>query len=896
MDLRFFADRLEDHGPNLAVVTEDGTEWTYAALATAADEVAQALRGAPALVIIEAANQMACVLAYLGCLRKRFPVLLVEPGSIQRDTRIVDTFRPAYIFRQSIAGNWAFEAYEQQPAPVHRDLCILLSTSGTTGSPKLVRLSRDNISANAAAIVEHLGILPTDRALTTLPLFYSYGMSVLNSHLHAGACVLLTAESVGSERLWQRAEREGATCLAGVPFTFDILERLGFRSRRYPALRYLTQAGGRMAADRVRLYADWAEAQGKQFFVMYGQTEASPRMSYVPPPLLRFNPDAIGQPVPGGSFELHDSDGKVLDNPSDTGELVYRGPNVMMGYAEADTDLALGKVVHELRTGDMARRKSNGLYVIVGRKSRFSKLLGVRISLDDLERWLERQGMRGAIAGDDQLLGVALTGHVIGQDVKRDMIRRFGLAEQAVEVLVVEQLPLLATGKTDYPAILRQAHQQAQRNKLAPPPSLLDGYAAILGAEVRPGDSFLDLGGDSVCFVEISLLVEEYLGHLPRNWEAKPIASLEALKQQAAAPVPAPARTRRSFASAALVALALLVAGECALQVRSYIKTGRSAAALLTGRSTVIYNEAWQVPTYRPNNTILVGDGNINFTTNSYGLRSPEIPRDPAPGEIRLAVAGASTVAGAYAWHNSDTFPSQLEARLRTQLPNPVNVINAGVEGHTLDQTAKLIENGLAGLRPSVIVIYLGLNNMRGMCERPKRGKVLEPWPAPHLPSWILSNELIVKNTRTWLMPAANPDLVDPVKAFPPGYKPMLTKLVRRVRALGIQPVLMTVARAFRGLDREAGQPLAQTALYYNNCLDYDGLVKAGHLFNQAIADVARSENVPLFDLAGTMPGGPRYFKDAGHFTLAGESYVADFVAQQLAERGLLQEMHLSEH
>lgn len=895
--MRLFADRLEDFGPNLAIVTEDGAAWTYSALAEAADSVAQALCGPPALVVIETANELACVLAYLGCLRKRFPVLLVEPGSPARDRRIIDTYQPAYIYRQAADGEWIFEPHAAQPAPVHPDLCVLLSTSGTTGSPKLVRLSRANIAANAASIAEYLGILPGDRALTTLPLFYSYGMSVLNSHLQAGACLLLSADSVGSERLWQRVEREAASSLAGVPFTFDILERIGFRSRRYPALRYLTQAGGRMPAERVRRYADWAESQGKQFFVMYGQTEASPRMSYVPPALLRFNPDAIGQPVPGGSFELHDSDGQPLDNPSDTGELVYRGPNVMMGYAESAADLAQGKLVHELRTGDLARRKSNGLYVIVGRKSRFSKLLGVRISLDELEHWLERQGMHGAIAGDDQLLGVALTGHVIAREVKRDMIKRFGLAEQAVEVLALEQLPVLASGKADYSAVLRLAHQQAQRNKLAPPPSLLEGYAAILGAEVRPTDSFLDLGGDSVGFVEVSLLVEDYLGYLPSNWEARPIGNLVALKEEpsnAARPAHRPAR--RKFAGAAMVALALLAAGECALQLRSYLKTGRSAAAVLTGHSTVMYNEAWQVPTYRPNNSILVEGGDINFSTNSLGLRSPEIPREPAPGELRLAVAGASTVAGAYARRNSDTFPGLLEARLRAQVGNPVNVINAGIEGHTLDQTAKLVENGLAGLRPSVIVIYPGLNNMRGMCERPKAARVLQPLPAPGMPPWILSNELIVKNTRSWLLPAANPDLVDPAKAFPRGYKATLAQLVRKVRARGIQPVLMTVARAFHGLEREAGLPLAQTALYYNNCLDYDGLVQAGHLFNQAIAEVAQSENVPLLDLAATMPGGPRYFKDAGHFTLAGRQYVADYMAQELAERGLLQDMHLSEH
>lgn len=895
MDDGLFADRLEEFGQDPALITADGKQITYAALAQAADELAHALLGERALVLVEMANQLPCVLAYLACLRKNFPVLLVEPGSTERDTRIVDTFRPAYIFRQT-AGAWGFEVHETQPEPVHHQLCVLLSTSGTTGSPKLVRLSRSNIAANARAIVEHLGIRPTDRALTTLPLFYSYGMSVLNSHLQAGACILLTEESVGSDALWQRAEREGATSMAGVPFTFDILERIGFRSRRYPALRYLTQAGGRMSAERVRLYADWAEAQGKQFFVMYGQTEASPRMSYVPPRLLRFNPDSIGQPVPGGSFELRDADDKVLHEVGATGELVYRGPNVMMGYAERAADLAAGKLVHELRTGDIARRKSNGLYVVVGRKSRFSKLLGVRISLDELERWLERQGVHGAIAGDDSMLGVAVCGKLKASDLKHDMIKRFGLAERAVEVLVLEQLPQLASGKPDYAAILRQAHQQAERHAAAPVRSLQQGYAEIMGVpQVQERDSFIGLGGDSVCFVEISLLVEEYLGYLPRNWEALPIASLVALKEKPVAALP-PVRPHRNFRNAAVVALALLALGEGALQLRSYLKTGRSAAALMTGNTTMIYNDTWQVSTYRPNNTIVASGGGVQFVTNSLGLRSAEIPADPAPGELRLAVAGASTVAGAYAMRNADTFPSLLEARLRSQAGAAVNVINGGIEGHTLKDTVRLVKHGLLRLRPSVIVIYPGFNNITAMCHKPPSEKVLQPLPAPALPAWMLTPELLVKNTRSWLKPPVSPRLVDPEQAFTADYAAMLAAMVRDLRAQGVQPVLMTVARAFRGQSREEGFQLAQSSLYYNDCLNYDGLVKAGDLFNGAIREVARSEGIPLLDLAAVMPGGRRYFMDASHFTTAGEHFTADYLARELKERGLLRQITLSGH
>lgn len=891
---RTFAQRLEEHGARTAIVAGDGSQWSYQQLAQAADDAADLLRGDTAPVIVEAANTVDCIVAYLACLRARCPVLLAEPGSTVRDPRIADTFRAAWVFRANDEGVWRFEPYAADRVTVHPDLCVLLSTSGSTGSPKLVRLSHDNIDSNAAAIAEYLGITADDRALTSLPAFYSYGMSVINSHLHAGACLLLTEDSVAQDGFWLRAERERATSFAGVPFTFEILERTGFRSRRYPYLRYLTQAGGRLSADMVKLYAEWAESQDKQFFVMYGQTEAAPRMAYVPPAQLRANAECIGVPVPGGSFELRRDDGTLETRPDQPGELVYRGANVMMGYAVQASDLALGSVVDELRTGDLACRKANGNYYIAGRMSRFVKIVGKRISLDEIERWLEEQGVAAAVGGSDEVIAVAVTGSSDPAALKQGLLQRFGLPAMAVEVAVLDPLPKLASGKIDHRSVLRLVREACRKQQRHA--TLAEGFADILGiASVLDTDSFLDLGGDSVSFVEVSLLLEEHLGHVPDNWEAMTVGALQALRQPQpvqrgpAANDPGTPRLRNSFRIAVLATLGVLLAGEGGLQLRSYLKTGRSAAALLTGQSTVVFNEHWGVPTYRPNHVLADGSDGRYFATNSLGLRSPEIKRDPEPREVRLAVVGASTVAGAYALRNDDTFPSLLEQNLRKAYPKqPINVINAGIEGHTLGQTGRLIEFAVAGLRPNTIIIYPGLNDMTGICHASRGQKAQrEPLPAPSIPRWALSSGMLAKNTVALREPPIKAKAVDPAAFFPTAYGETLRDIVQKIRARGIEPVLMTVARSFGRGSRQEGMQLAASALYYNSCLDYDGLIKAGRMYNKVIRNVAETEHVTLLDLSRAMPGGRDYFVDGGHFTARGEHFVADYLAHELEARGL---------
>ena len=223
------------------------------------------------------------------------------------------------------------------------------------------------------------GVERADRAITTLPLHYCYGLSVLHSHLLAGASVVLTDASVVDPCFADALRDHGVTNLAGVPHTFEMLERAGADRVRVPSLRLLTQAGGRMSPDAVTRWTARAETWGARFYVMYGQTEATARMAFLPPELAVRRPAAIGRAIPGGELRLEPVDGQ----PDDVGELVYRGPNVMMGYAQHPDDLAEGALLDELRTGDLARfHADDGVFEIVGRRSRFVKPFGLRIDLD----------------------------------------------------------------------------------------------------------------------------------------------------------------------------------------------------------------------------------------------------------------------------------------------------------------------------------------------------------------------------------------------------------------------------------------------------------------------------------------------------------------------------------
>ncbi|MER7003804.1 AMP-binding protein [Dactylosporangium sp. NPDC000555] len=537
-----FASRLAVHGDRTAVITADG-QLSYSALAQQVAMTARRLGGQRRLVLLACTNSLDSLVIYLAALASGHPLLLVPAGHADS---LIDAYEPDVIARDSgdLEIRRTVSAHD-----LHPDLALLLSTSGSTGSPKLVRLSHENLQANAESIAEYLGIRASDRAPTTLPMHYCYGLSVVNSHLLRGAGLILTDRSVTDAGFWELFRAGRGTSLAGVPYTFDLLDRVGFADMSLPDLRCVTQAGGRLAPERVARYAAMGRRHGWEFFVMYGQTEATARMAYLPPDLAEAHPQAIGVPIPGGTFRLD----PLPDRPGgDTGELVYAGPNVMLGYADGPADLALGRTVDELRTGDIARCTTSGLYEIVGRRGRFVKIFGLRIDPQRVEDLLARDGIAALCTGDDSELVVATT--AAEARVRRLVARHCGLPARVVRVHRLAELPMLANGKPDYQTVGKLGRAQP-----APAPiDLCRLYAEILDHPgVTPDDSFVRLGGNSLSYVEMSIRLEQALGTLPANWHTRPIRELT---PDLTGPAPQPAsRWRTLDTTVALRAIAIVL-------------------------------------------------------------------------------------------------------------------------------------------------------------------------------------------------------------------------------------------------------------------------------------------------------------------------------------------------
>ena len=519
--MSFLIEHLRHHGERVAVLTEE-TSVTYRDLADRVAATAADLGDTRRLVLLEARNDVSTLVAYLGALAGNHVVMPVAAG---RDHRaLLQTYDPDVV----VDATGVDVRRRGSAHRLHQDLALLLSTSGSTGSPKMVRLSRANLLANAAAIAEYLDIRESDRAATTLPMSYCYGLSVVHSHLLRGAGIILTDRSVVDDEFWALFRRHRGTAFAGVPYTFEMLERIGFDAMDLPDLRYVTQAGGRLDPDRVRSFATLGEQRGWQLYVMYGATEATARMAYLPPHLATSHPTAIGTAIPGGSFTL-----EPLDDWREpgVGELVYHGPNVMMGYAHGPADLSLGATVETLHTGDVARRGADGLYEVIGRSSRFVKIYGLRIDLHRVEAALSAHGVTAFCTDDEDRLVVA----AVGKD--EDSVRALaatasGLAPAAIRVAVVAELPLLASGKPDYRAVRAAARESAP----ARPVDLRSLFADVLHVDsrtIRPDQSFVDLGGNSLTYVAMSVRLERALGRLPAGWQSRSLAELEAMSPAA---------------------------------------------------------------------------------------------------------------------------------------------------------------------------------------------------------------------------------------------------------------------------------------------------------------------------------------------------------------------------
>lgn len=458
----------KNHPNSIAVIeAQTNTSLTYKDLLLKIESVSSSIykTEGKVLALLYPSNTIDSILIYLSCLNRLVPICLAEP-SIENITKLANIYKPGLIFlpiefnefndyKKYCQINNTYNVFLPSnenllKTDIHKDLSLLLQTSGSTDSPKLVRLTQNNIVSNAESIASYLGLTVNERSIQSLPMQYSYGLSLINSHLISGGSIVLTNNSFMAPEFWSDFDKYKCTSFAGVPFMYETLNRLGFDPDKHPSLKTMTQAGGNLRKDLIQTFFEKTTNAKCKFFIMYGQTEATARISYVPYEKLGEKIGSIGIPIPGGQINL-----EKVENAENQNEIVYKGPNVMMGYAELLDDLKKGDELNGiLYTGDLAEIDEDGYFYIVGRLKRFLKLYGKRVNLNDVELFLEKayNGISVATSGNDKNLNIYIESKVDIDipKIRNETAKYLGIPPVTITIKKLDVIPMTKSGKKDY--------------------------------------------------------------------------------------------------------------------------------------------------------------------------------------------------------------------------------------------------------------------------------------------------------------------------------------------------------------------------------------------------------------------------------------------------------------
>lgn len=448
-------DRLDPE--RLAAIDSNGDTLTYGEIIALADRLRNALPSRSLMFIMTENNVGGIAWVIASIISGNVPLVLnahTEDALLQN---LTSTYRPQLIVKPCTDGEMPEYGYSinftgEPSCEMHEELSHLLPTSGSTGSPKLVRHKYDNIEAAALNISTFFRLTENDRPFMVLPLYYTMGLSMVFSHFKVGATVLITNLKMTDPGFWKFLKEEHATSFTGVPFSFEVLDKMRFTRMRLPDLTLLTQGGGKMPTDLNLKFAEYCRDNGKRWVATYGQSEGTARMAWLPEEYAISKMGSIGIAVPNGHLSLRDADGNEITESPATGEMCYRGKNVTMGYARKREDLALGDERNGfLPTGDIAYRDEDGYYFIKGRMGRFLKIFGNRIGLDECE-----QIVRGAVdcecacTGTDEKIIVYITDSNQHDTALDALLKAVKVPATVIDIRNIEALPKNEAGKILY--------------------------------------------------------------------------------------------------------------------------------------------------------------------------------------------------------------------------------------------------------------------------------------------------------------------------------------------------------------------------------------------------------------------------------------------------------------
>ena len=449
----------------IAAIDARGNILTYGELVDFSNEITTFMPSRSLLFILTE-NNAGGVAWSIGCINSgNVPLILnthIEEGLYKN---LFEIYQPPYLCvpatltislasYEVVAERYGYTLLKTKlkACPMYPELSHLLPTSGSTGSPKLVRHKYDNIEAAALNISTFFHLTKEDRPLLVLPLYYTMGLSVVFSHLYVGATILITNQSMTDRAFWSFMKEQKATSFTGVPYSFEILNMMRFFRMDLPDLKLLTQGGGKMPRQLNLKFAEYCRDNGKQWIATYGQSEGTARMAYLPAKWAIEKAGSIGLAVPNAELSLIDGEGNVIEEANIEGEMCYRGKNVTLGYARKREDLLLGDERHGfMRTGDLACRDEDGCYYIVGRIGRFLKLFGIRVGLDECEQIIKGKfPIECACVGTDEKMVIYLTNGQYAQSVKELLVEKTKLVASVFDVRIVDEIPRNEAGKILY--------------------------------------------------------------------------------------------------------------------------------------------------------------------------------------------------------------------------------------------------------------------------------------------------------------------------------------------------------------------------------------------------------------------------------------------------------------
>ena len=443
----------------IAAIDDSGRSVTYGDICDFAEEFAKHLPGRT-LIFILSENKIGSLLGYTSSLIDKVVPLIISAKTEQSlYANLRDNYKPEFMWVpdelvESLGYEKLFSAWNYSlvktgypKIQLYKDLSLLLPTSGSTGSPKLIRHSYRNIEANADNVRRMFEITEDEKAMAILPMHYTMGLSVIASHLLVGATLLLSGRSLLDKEFWTMLKE--ATSFTGVPYSYEILTKMRFTRMELPNLKIITQGGGKLTQEMWQILAQYAHDKGKKFIATYGQSECTARMAYLPADLAMTKTCSIGFAEPGGQLSIINDEGNETFEGEAIGEMVYRGENVTLGYATCIEDLKKGDENHGIiHTGDIARRDVDGCYFIVGRMKRFLKIFGLRIGLDEVENLIKSEFNADCYCkGDDKKLIILVTNPHLAEQLPIYIEEKTHLFHQNIEVQVVASILRNEAGK-----------------------------------------------------------------------------------------------------------------------------------------------------------------------------------------------------------------------------------------------------------------------------------------------------------------------------------------------------------------------------------------------------------------------------------------------------------------